>query len=422
MAATGYTPIYLYYSSTATNQPSAGNLGYGELALNITDKNLFFKDNTNAVNTVPIRQSSGSSNGWLSSTDWTTFNSKAPAVTYTSNYIPYGQGTTTPALSAGLKFDGTNFTTTGIASAASFVPTSSTVPTNGMYYPSANALGISTNTTNAVFINASQQVGIGTTSPTSGVKLDVNGTIKIGTGTSASAGCIFSNANYGMLFQAFQASPGQADFVWFNSAQVERMRISPSGGVSIGNTTDPGAANLSVNGLGLFGTTSANGQLTVTSALNTRTCARMFVNAASSQSQPAIYLDKYDNTTTTSQVFVAFTINNQGVGSGQINANGTNQAAFGSFSDRRLKENIVDLPPQLDNINALRPVEFDYIESEGGGHQISFIAQEMQNVYPDAVGERADGMLTVTGWGKTEARLVKAIQELTQRIIDLENK
>jgi hypothetical protein len=57
-------------------------------------------------------------------------------------------------------------------------------------------------------------------------------------------------------------------------------------------------------------------------------------------------------------------------------------------------------------------VEFDYIQSEGGGHQIGFIAQEMQKVYPDAVGERSDGMLTVTGWNKTEARLVKAIQEL----------
>jgi len=115
-------------------------------------------------------------------------------------------------------------------------------------------------------------------------------------------------------------------------------------------------------------------------------------------------------------VFVGFTVNSQGTGSGQINANGANSAAFGSFSDSRLKENIVDLPPQLANIMALRPVEFDYIESEGGGHQISFIAQEMEAVYPDVVGERADGMKTITGWSKTEARLVKAIQELKAEI------
>lgn len=81
MAATGKTPILLYGSTTPTNTPVAGNLTNSsdgcEIAINVADKNLFFKDSTNAVNTVPIRQSSASSNGWLSSTDWTTFNNKA---------------------------------------------------------------------------------------------------------------------------------------------------------------------------------------------------------------------------------------------------------------------------------------------------------------------------------------------------------
>lgn len=86
MAATGKTPILLYGSTTATNTPSAGNLTNSsdgcEIAINVADKNLFFKDSTNAVNTVPLRQSSASSNGWLSSTDWSTFNSKQPAGSY----------------------------------------------------------------------------------------------------------------------------------------------------------------------------------------------------------------------------------------------------------------------------------------------------------------------------------------------------
>lgn len=80
MAATGKTPILLYGSTTATNAPVAGNLTNSsdgcEIAINVADKNLFFKDSTNTVNTVPIRQSSASSNGWLSSTDWNTFNNK----------------------------------------------------------------------------------------------------------------------------------------------------------------------------------------------------------------------------------------------------------------------------------------------------------------------------------------------------------
>ena len=212
MAATGKTPILLYGSTTATNAPVAGNLTNSsdgcEIAINVADKNLFFKDSTNAVNTVPIRQSSGSSDGWLSSTNWTTFNSKqaaytnltsigslanatgwlynngsgtfsystpsasdvgavptsrtvsttsplagggalssnltlsitqattstngylsstdwntfnnkAAAFTYTTNYIPFGQGTTTPLQSAALTFDAVTFSvgTTSIANA-----------------------------------------------------------------------------------------------------------------------------------------------------------------------------------------------------------------------------------------------------------------------------------------------------------------
>ena len=49
MAQIGYTPIQLYYSTTASAQPSSGNLANGELALNITDKKLYAKDNLGNV-------------------------------------------------------------------------------------------------------------------------------------------------------------------------------------------------------------------------------------------------------------------------------------------------------------------------------------------------------------------------------------
>jgi hypothetical protein len=52
MAQTGYTPIQLYYSSTTTNVPLAANLASGELAINITDGKLFYKDNANAVQVI----------------------------------------------------------------------------------------------------------------------------------------------------------------------------------------------------------------------------------------------------------------------------------------------------------------------------------------------------------------------------------
>lgn len=49
MAATGYTPISLYYSTTPTQAPTNTNLVNGELAINIYDGKLYYKDNTGTV-------------------------------------------------------------------------------------------------------------------------------------------------------------------------------------------------------------------------------------------------------------------------------------------------------------------------------------------------------------------------------------
>ena len=49
MSATNYTPIQLYYSTTASAVPIAGNLVSGELAINITDGKIYYKDNAGVV-------------------------------------------------------------------------------------------------------------------------------------------------------------------------------------------------------------------------------------------------------------------------------------------------------------------------------------------------------------------------------------
>jgi hypothetical protein len=52
MAASGFTPIQLYYSSTAATTPSASNLLAGELAINTNDGKLFYKDSGGSVQTL----------------------------------------------------------------------------------------------------------------------------------------------------------------------------------------------------------------------------------------------------------------------------------------------------------------------------------------------------------------------------------
>ena len=64
MAQAGFTPISLYFSSTAAATPTSANLVAGELALNTTDEKLYFK---NAAGTVKLLASNAGSTATVSS-------------------------------------------------------------------------------------------------------------------------------------------------------------------------------------------------------------------------------------------------------------------------------------------------------------------------------------------------------------------
>jgi hypothetical protein len=208
----------------------------------------------------------------------------------------------------------------------------------------------------------------------------------------------------------------QAASKYYQANGSHSWHTAPSG--TAGNAiTFTQAMTLDASGNLLVGSAMPVASGRISANTSTGSAARFLTSAGDNQF--AAMFEKSSTTNTTAQVLIGFTINNQATGSGQINANGASQAAFGTFSDSRLKENIVSLPSQLANILSLRPVEFDY--KDGSGHQIGFVAQEIQEVYSDAVGEQ-NGFLTVTGWSKTEARLVSAIKELAAKVQALEAK
>jgi hypothetical protein len=84
-------------------------------------------------------------------------------------------------------------------------------------------------------------------------------------------------------------------------------------------------------------------------------------------------------------------------------------------SDARLKKNVEELEGALETLLALRGVSFEYIDpaaiGELEGRRIGFIAQEVERVLPDWVGEKADGtkFLSIRGF---EALAVEALREL----------
>jgi hypothetical protein len=249
-------------------------------------------------------------------------------------------------------------------------------------------------------LDASGNLGVGTTSPSTFGKLaTVAATTAVafyaGTGTQG----LFISTDDSTRLVTYASSGSLGGGHRWNVGNTEAARITSGGVFMVGTTGLPGAngSAASFSGSGnvvrVYGTTEANG---------------------------ALMVDKSSATVTSSQIFVQFTTDAQGSANGQINGNGAGQVAFGTWSDERLKENIVDLDSQWNNVKALRPVEFDYIESRGGGHQVGFIAQHVQAVYDDLVSEGQDGFLALSGLGKNEARLIKALQEAMARIEALE--
>jgi hypothetical protein len=217
---------------------------------------------------ITIQQASGSQNGFLSSTDWTTFNNKQNALTNpvtgtgTTNYLPKFTGSTTIGNSQ--IFD--NGTNVGIGTNNPTAQMSGTVGLSIVNGSNA-ALGLSNGTNNwlnylqgttyRIWNNTSTEVmvfhlngniGIGTLVTDSGDRLNVNGVIRGVMPNDPLSGTItakflsFSPSPFGLVFRGYDTGvhsiQSQREA---NNAQLFGLSLQPLGGnVLIGTTTDAG--------------------------------------------------------------------------------------------------------------------------------------------------------------------------------------
>jgi hypothetical protein len=102
---------------------------------------------------------------------------------------------------------------------------------------------------------------------------------------------------------------------------------------------------------------------------------------------------------------------------GTLTAGNISVTSLVETSAQRYKSNVTQLTSQLDKINQLRPVEFDWKSNQK--HDIGFIAEDVQKVYPEVVNMNDQGEVEGLSYSKMVSLLVKGMQEQQQQIKSL---
>jgi hypothetical protein len=495
MAQTGFTPISLYYTTTAAAAPTAGNLVAGELAINTADGKLFYKDSAGVVQVI------GTKGGVGSSTTTQVLYNNAGTIAGSANFVfdgtNVGIGTSSPTqkltvISAGTTvltsiFGSTTgaiatlnynsiggiqgYTNTGATSTGNitlqpaggnllvgtttaqelltvnknaafgttadafselrFFNSTSTAGTTRVR-ATAGALAFLTSNAEAMRIDASQNVGIGTNSPA--YKLDVAGISKGSTiqasgspAGSFSANSIFmqnegssnnrmyycgaNTSTYG-VFQEYSAYSNGTPLITryvdsgqqvFYTDNAERMRITSAGDVLVGASAT---------------SSYFDGKLNV---FNTNVSAGFKNNSTFPQ------LICWASSTSGTRTHILFATGTGPSETGSITTNGTT-TTYNVTSDYRLKTVIGSVSDAGQRIDALKPIEYDW---NTGGRTRGFLAHQFAEVYPDSVSGEKDA---VDAEGKPKyqamqasssevmADLISEIQSLRKRVAQLESK
>jgi len=309
----------------------------------------------------------------------------------------------------------------------------------GIYSPGADTLAFVEGGAEAMRITSAGLVGIGTASP--GYPLDVNGKIR---GSSSSFALIASNGSgasqtsialtreggatnqktweiiqgsggdftvraiddtYSSASDAFAVHRGAGtviDNIRFYTGGSERMRIENNGNILIGTSTSHAGNCVQIR----------------------RDGDTPLLTRQASGTATTIAYACWHEATSGNNSFITFFTETSATTRGNIDYNrGAGQVRYNVTSDRRLKSDIQSAGTALNALSAIQVRSYKWTET---GYQVNhgFIAQELNEVAPDAVKAGDDGEEVTDAWavdnGKLVPLLTKALQEAITKIETLE--
>ncbi len=295
------------------------------------------------------------------------------------------------------------------ATASAFIPSGSSIPTNGMYLSATNTLDFATNSTNRLSITSGGNVGIGTTTP----QLNTNpGTFVTIQGTNASGWLELATAS---------TSDGNGGLISFNNINIAGSDKRVATIYALRN----GANNSAYLGFATNNAGSIAERMRIGQAGGVQSTPAVGSNAFNAivSGSAIAYLSSLASTSDLSGYWQI-----GGSLAGTISHPTTTSTNYNTTSDYRLKENIKPLTDGLEAILKLKPVTGNYINDETKTNMPMFLAHEVQEVVPIAVTGKKDAIkfnkltekeeidIQQLDAAKLIPHMVKAIQELKAEI------
>jgi hypothetical protein len=419
-------------TGTATIQPDSVALGTDTTGNYVA---------AGAVSGTGLSGSSSSEGGTFTVTSNATALNTASTIVARDGSGDFAAGTVTAALS------GNSTTATALATGRTIGMTGDVVWTSASFDGSGNVTGTATIQANSV--------ALGTDTTGNYVESVANGSYLTG-GGAASEGAVLTlgvdatNLNTASKVVARDASGNFAAgtitaALTGNASTATTLQTART----IGGVSFNGAANINLPGVNTAGTQATSGNAGSATVLQTaRTIGGVSFNGSANINLPGVNTGGNQDTSGTSAISTAATVTTSSAASAfkvpfanttasttgnygllqdstatftyNPSTNVLEAGTFNTTSDISLKENICTFENAMDVVAGLRGVRFTW--KKNGIKTVGLIAQEVEKVLPELVGENVDTGIKSVSYANMVAVLIEAVKELKAEIEELKKR